>query len=112
MMCAESIMPVSSVNGVRLFWEQTGEHGVPLVLVHGSWGDHHSWQAVVAALSKSFRVVTYDRRGHTQSERPGTHGSLEEDANDLASLVRTLGIAPAHIVGHSFGGAIALQAAT
>ena len=105
-------MPIGPVNGVQLFWEQTGEHGVPLVLVHGSWGDHHNWHAVVPALSKSFRVVTYDRRGHSQSERLATQGSIDEDADDLATLVRTLSIAPAHIIGNSFGAAIVLRAAT
>lgn len=104
-------MPITSINGVRLFWEKTGERGAPLVLVHGSWGDHHNWDAVAPALSKSFQVVTYDRRGHSQSERLAAQGSIEEDADDLAALVRSLGIAPAHIVGNSFGASIVLRAA-
>ena len=104
-------MPISPVNGVQLFWEQTGELGAPLVLVHGSWGDHHNWDAVVPALSQSFRVLTYDRRGHSQSERLATQGSIEEDVDDLAALVRRLGHAPGHIVGNSFGAAIVLRAA-
>jgi pimeloyl-ACP methyl ester carboxylesterase len=62
-------MPIDTINGVRIFWEQTGERGAPLVLVHGSWGDHHNWDAVVPALARTFRVFTYDRRGHSQSER-------------------------------------------
>lgn len=103
-------MPLSLVNGVELFWEQAGE-GPPVVLVHGSWGDHNNWRAVVPALSRSFRVITYDRRGHSQSERPTAQGSIEEDVDDLAALVRTAAMAPAHIVGNSFGAIIALRAA-
>jgi pimeloyl-ACP methyl ester carboxylesterase len=104
-------MATSVINGVRLFWEQTGDHGAPLVLVHGSWGDHHNWDAVVPGLARTFRVFTYDRRGHSQSERLLTQGSIEEDVADLASFISSRGIVPAHVVGNSFGAAIALKLA-
>lgn len=105
-------MPRSRVNGVELYYEMTGSAGDPLVLVHGSWGDHHNWDAVVPALARSFRVLTYDRRGHSQSERPPGQGSVREDVADLAALVEHLGLAPAHIMGNSLGGAIVLRLAT
>ena len=104
-------MPISRVNGVQLFWEQTGHHGVPLVLVHGSWGDHHNWDGVVPALARTFRVLTYDRRGHSQSERVTTQGSVEEDVADLAALMTSQHLTPAHVVGNSFGALIALKLA-
>lgn len=104
-------MPFVQVNGVRLFYERSGSAGNALVLVHGSWGDHHNWDAVVPELSKSFRVVTYDRRGHSLSERPEGQGSIREDVADLASLVEQLDIAPAHIVGNSGGAAVVLRLA-
>ena len=63
-------MSVSRINGIRLYWQTTGTAGDPLVLVHGSWGDRRNWAPVVPALSRSFRVLTYDRRGHSRSERP------------------------------------------
>ena len=44
-------MPTSNINGVRLFWQQRGESGIPLVLVHGSWTDHHTWDLVAPALA-------------------------------------------------------------
>jgi pimeloyl-ACP methyl ester carboxylesterase len=81
------------------------------VFVHGSWVDHHSWDAVVPALSQSFRVLTYDRRGHSQSERPTAQGSAREDVADLAALIKALELAPAHIIGNSFGGSIVLRLA-
>jgi pimeloyl-ACP methyl ester carboxylesterase len=56
-------------------------------------------------------VLTYDRRGHSQSERPG-EGLRRDDENDLAALVDELDLAPAHIVGNSFGASIALGLAT
>jgi pimeloyl-ACP methyl ester carboxylesterase len=56
-------MATKNVNGVRLRYELTASGKVPLVLVHGSWGDHHIWDGIVPALARSFRVLTYDRRG-------------------------------------------------
>src|SRR5204862_8024158 len=104
-------MPISVINSVRLFWEQTGEQGAPLILVHGSWGDHHNWDAVVPGLATMFRVLTYERRGHSQSERVATQGSIEEDVADLAALIAANHLAPTHVVGNSFGAIIALKLA-
>ncbi|WP_329197871.1 MULTISPECIES: alpha/beta fold hydrolase [unclassified Streptomyces] len=100
-------MPRTRVNGVELFYEVTGE-GDPLVLVHGSWVDHHSWRLVAPRLAGSYRVVVYDRRGHSGSERPPGQGTRREDEDDLAALIETLDLAPAHVAGSSFGGSTAL----
>jgi len=102
-------MPITTINGVRTFWEQCGEAGPPLVLVHGSWGDHHNWDAVVPGLARVFRVVTYDRRGHSQSERAPHHVRDDEDVADLAALIAANNLAPAHVAGNSFGAAITLR---
>jgi pimeloyl-ACP methyl ester carboxylesterase len=107
----EEALPIAHVNGVQLYYELTGS-GEPLVLVHGSWGDHHNWDPVVAALGKSFRVLSYDRRGHSASERPAGQGSVFEDADDLAALVQELELAPAHIAGNSAGAIVSVRAAT
>ena len=105
-------MTMSPINGVQIYWEITGDAGEAVVLVHGSWGDHTNWALVVPALSQSFRVLTYDRRGHSRSERPATQGSLREDVADLAALIEHHGHAPAHIIGSSFGASIVLRLAT
>jgi pimeloyl-ACP methyl ester carboxylesterase len=78
------------------------------VLVHGSWVDHKDWQLVVPHLARSFTVLTYDRRGHSLSERPLGQGSRREDEEDLAALMEALDLAPAHVAANSFGGSIAL----
>jgi len=104
-------MSTTIINGVQLYWELAGDAGEPLVLVHGSWVDHHNWDVVVPLLSRTFRVLTYDRRGHSQSERQTTQGSIREDVADLAALIEELGLAPANIVGSSFGGSIVLRLA-
>jgi len=103
-------MPDSSINGVSLYWEVKGT-GEPVILVHGSWGDHNNWAQVLPALSSSLRVVTYDRRGHSASERRPGQGSVEEDVADLASLIEHAFGGPAHVVGNSFGAAISLRLA-
>ena len=73
-------MPFATVHSVKLFYDITGS-GDPTVLVHGSWGDHHNWDGVVPLLSKSFKVVTFDRRGHSQSQSGSGQGSFAEDAD-------------------------------
>ncbi|MGH7384102.1 MAG: alpha/beta fold hydrolase [Candidatus Rokuibacteriota bacterium] len=104
-------MATANVNGVRLFYELSGSRDVPLVLVHGSWGSHHNWDAVVPGLTGSCRVLTYDRRGHSASARPSAQGSVREDVADLAALIEHLGLAPAWIAGNSFGASITLRLA-
>ena len=104
-------MPEAEVNGVGLYYELEGS-GEPLALVHGSWGDATSWGFVVPGLAESFRVLAYDRRGHSRSERPDTPGSVDEDGDDLAALLEALDLAPAHVVTNSYGGNIALRLAT
>jgi pimeloyl-ACP methyl ester carboxylesterase len=102
-------MSSATINGIELYYELSGQAGEPLVLVHGSWGEHHGWDLMVPALARSFRVLTYDRRGHSRSERPAGQGSVREDVSDLSALIEHLGLAPAHFLGNSFGGSIVLR---
>jgi pimeloyl-ACP methyl ester carboxylesterase len=97
-------------DGVSIAYATMGD-GEPLILVHGSWTDHHSWDLVAPSFAKRFRVVTYDRRGHSQSECPVGQGTLDQDVSDLATLIEDLGLAPAHVVGNSRGAEIVLRLA-
>jgi pimeloyl-ACP methyl ester carboxylesterase len=97
------------VNGARLFHLVSGA-GEPLVLVHGSWDDHHAWDAVVPALAARHTIITYDRRGHGLSaatRKPTIHDHVA----DLAALVDVLAAGPVHLVGNSLGASIALRTA-
>ena len=100
-------MPTHTINDLKIHFEASGE-GEPVVLVHGSWGDHHSWDQLVPELPDGFRAVRYDRRGHSASERPPGQGSVVEDVADLAALIDTVVAVPAHVVGNSLGAQIAL----
>jgi pimeloyl-ACP methyl ester carboxylesterase len=59
-------------------------------------------------LGRRFRVVSYDRRGHTGSEDSPEPGTRRDDEDDLADLIGALDLAPANVVGSSFGASIAL----
>lgn len=100
-----------TVNGVRIGYADTGGAGIPLVLVHGSWGSHHNWDPVVPGLAEHFRVVSYDRRGHSDSELLPGQGHFSEDVADLAALIEQLSLAPAWVVGNSSGAVITLKLA-
>ena len=102
---------VATVNGVRLACEIHGTGDNPLVMVHGSWLSRRTWDPMIPQLAESFRVVTYDRRGHGESEQPGGQGSIREDVADLAALIEHLGLASAWVAGQSFGGSITLRLA-
>lgn len=103
-------MPEAKVNGIRLYYELAG-NGEPVVLIHGSWGDSQGWGSAVPLLAGSFRVLAYDRRGHSRSEGSDHPGSIEEDAADAAALLEALDLAPAHLVGSSLGGIVVLRLA-
>lgn len=104
-------MAIAKVNGVRLYYHFLDNGKTSLVLVHGSWDSHHDWDSIVPALTETFSVLSYDRRGHSQSERTADPGSVREDVADLALLIEHLGLAPAWVVGNSFGASISLRLA-
>ncbi len=82
-------------------------NAAPLVLLHSLGTTSHIWDAQVAELSRSFRVIRPDLRGHGLSEgTPGPY-SMELLAKDLAGLLAALNINKAHIAGISIGGMIA-----
>jgi pimeloyl-ACP methyl ester carboxylesterase len=104
-------MPTQRVRGGDLHYEVHGRAGDPVVLVHGSLVDLHSWDLVVPGLAQSMEVVTYDRRGHGESAPRPRPSPVRDDAADLAALLEALNIYPAHVVAHSYGGAVALRLA-
>ncbi len=107
-------MPEVVANGVRLFYQQHGA-GPDVVLVHAVTSNQAVWvfaglpDALAAA---GYRVTTYDLRGHGASERPATGYTSAVMARDLRALHAELGLGPAVLVGHSFGGVVGMHAAT
>jgi len=97
-------VPEASINGVRLYYEITGE-GSPLILAHEFGGDCRSWDPQVRFFARHYQVVTYNARGYPPSEVPTDPAAYSQDAavGDLHGLMRHLGIARAHLCGLSMG---------
>jgi len=103
-------MPFGNVNGVRLYYETTGK-GRSVVFVHGFGCGIRSWDPQVRALSRAYRVVAYDVRGHGLSDAPLDAAAYSQPISieDLRSLLTHLEIRRAAVVGLSMGGNIALN---
>src|SRR3989441_10355815 len=103
-------MPTARVNGVDLYYEETGQ-GFPLVWSHEFGGDHRSWEQQVRSFGRRYRVVTYNHRGYPPSEVPKDANAYSQDTliEDLHQLLRTLGIGQAHIAACSMGANVALN---
>ncbi len=98
-----------AVNGLQLHYITTG-HGPDVVMVHGLLGNLAVWHLhLVPRLRETYRVTTYDLRGHGYSDVPRTGYSVSRLAADLLGLLDTLGIERAHLVGHSIGADICLH---
>lgn len=103
-------MPFATVNGVRLHYEVHGE-GPPMVLSHGYTASLRMWDGQMGPLSRRYRVVVYDTRGHGESDAPADMDaySIATFADDQAALMDHLGIERAIIGGLSMGGMVAQE---
>ena len=101
-------MPEASINGVRIWYKETGE-GDPIVQIHGAGFGHFNFATATPILSRTFRCIDFDMRGYGQSERPFQHYDMEVWADDVAGLMDHLGVRTAHIHGTSMGGMVAQQ---
>jgi pimeloyl-ACP methyl ester carboxylesterase len=99
---------VRSADGTSIAVWRSG-HGAPLVLVHGIAADHARWRPVVPALSERFTVLAIDRRGRGASADAAAYAAARE-AEDVAAVVEAAGPG-ARVLGHSYGGNLALEAA-
>jgi pyruvate dehydrogenase E2 component (dihydrolipoamide acetyltransferase) len=89
----------------------TGNGGTPVLLIHGFGGDLNNWMFTQPALSETHQVIALDLPGHGGSSKNVGNGDITTFTNILRDFLSTLGIAKAHMVGHSLGGAIALRIA-
>src|SRR5437870_12043263 len=99
-------------NGVRLYYEEHGR-GDPILCIHGTSSSAMVWRpAAIEALSGLGRVIAYDRRGCTRSERPDPYEtSVAEHAEDAGALLDALEATPAVVIGRSYGGETAIELA-
>jgi pimeloyl-ACP methyl ester carboxylesterase len=96
-------------NGISMYYELSGS-GKCLTLIHGGGGSNTSvWYNQVPAFSKHYQVLTYDFRGHGQTELRDGPISTEIWVEDLYALLNALNIKETVLLGHSLGGMIALS---
>jgi pimeloyl-ACP methyl ester carboxylesterase len=102
-------MPKVRVGNITLHYLSTGT-GPDVVMVHGLAANLAFWGLRIVPLPAArFKVTVYDLRGHGHSEMPPRGYTSSQMVDDLDALLRALGIDRAHLVGHSFGGAVALE---
>lgn len=105
-------MPIARVNGQNIHYQDTGGDGPAVVFSHGLFMDHEMFAPQVAALKGRYRVIVWDERGHGATAGatlpPFTY---YDSADDLAALLKHLGIGRAVLAGMSQGGFLSLRAA-
>lgn len=105
-------MPKLKVNGLTMHVQQAGE-GPDVVLIHGVTGDLSIWFLCKAMtdLARTHRVTAFDLRGHGYSEVTPAGYTSADLATDTLALMDLIGAPRARLVGHSFGGVVAMHAA-
>ena len=104
----ETLEHVASRDGTAIAVWRSGD-GPPLVLVHGATADHSRWAPVLPALRERFSVLAIDRRGRGRSGDAPAY-AIEREFEDVAAVVEWAG-EPVSVLGHSYGGVCALEAA-
>lgn len=100
---------LADVLGAKLYFEDTGGTGEPVVFLHAATGSTRSWEHQVPAFrAAGYRVITFDRRGFGRSERDPA-GPAGTAADDLAALAAHLRLGRFHLVGVAAGGFVALD---
>jgi len=103
-------MPYANSQGVKLYYEEAGA-GTPIVFVHEFSGDLRSWEAQLRHFSARYRCIAFNARGYPPSEVPASPSQYSHAlaVEDIANLMRRLGVARAHVVGCSMGAYSTLQ---
>ncbi len=100
----------ANVNGLKMYYEIHGK-GQPLVLLHGGLGVIGMFEQVLPALAETRQVIAVELQGHGHTADISRPLSFEQMADDIAALIKHLGLEHADILGYSLGGGVALQTA-
>jgi non-heme chloroperoxidase len=101
---AHTMNTITTKDGTQIFYKDWGS-GRPIVFSHGWPLDADAWDAQMLFLgAQGFRVIAHDRRSHGRSTQTWNGNDMDTYADDLATLLDTLDIAEAMLVGHSTGG--------
>ena len=98
-----------------MHYVEQGDGQPPVIFIHGGLDDYRCWQFQIDSFSKEYRAISYSRRFAYPNKWIGnvvTDNTIEDNAKDLAELIRKLDLAPAHLVGASYGAFITLYCAS
>jgi pimeloyl-ACP methyl ester carboxylesterase len=98
-------MPYADSDGVRLYYEEAGK-GAPIVFVHEFADDLHSWDPQIRFFSRRYRCIAFNARGYPPSDVPKSYRKYSQQiaTDDIANVMRHLGLRKAHVIGCSMGG--------
>jgi len=101
---------LARVNGIELGYQEFGK-GTPLILLHGGFGSLEMFGPNIDLLAKARKVIGVDLQSHGRSPAADREMTFEAMADDIAALIRHLGLERAAIMGFSLGGGVALRTA-
>lgn len=104
-------MAYQDVNGVRLFYTDTGGDGPVVLFSHGLLFSTEMFENQINHLKGTYRCIAYDHRGQGQSEAAESGYDMDSLAKDAAGLLTALKVEKCHFVGLSMGGFVALRMA-
>ena len=100
--------PILKLENINLFYQDIGA-GTPIVLLHGLTLSGSMWKPQIEGLSDSFRLIVPDLRGHGNSAVPERGYAFRDYVSDIKNLIEKLNLQNVHLVGFSFGGAVATE---
>jgi pimeloyl-ACP methyl ester carboxylesterase len=103
-------MPEIKIRDITMHYEILGK-GTPLIFIHGLGSSAIDWKPQIQEFSNDYTVITVDLRGHGKTDKPKGPYSIQIFAEDVSLLLKSIGDAPAHIVGLSMGAAVAFHLA-
>ncbi len=105
-------MPMLRAADLDVHYLEAGDaNGTPVLFVHGNWGTASWWEPLLSRLPAGHRGLAYDVRGRGTTTGPDSSYAIDGLAADLLAFATAVGAERFHLVGHSLGTAIAMQAA-
>lgn len=104
-------MPFAKHGEVKIYWEQHGAKGEPILCIMGLGGASHFWERQTPAFARKHRTIVFDNRGTGQSDKPAGPYSIAAMAEDARAVLDAAGCERAHVLGISMGGMIAQELA-